>query len=374
MFSNDRQRKIMYWTLELLLISILILTISQFVFILQPLSTFISTIFVPLLGGGFLYYLLNPFVKFLTGKQIFGKSISRKVAATVTFLLFIALVLGAVFPLLSSIIKQLNELFKAIPQLLNSAFSFLDNQSQTSWLKSINSDFNSADIQKYLSKHLSSAIQLTAGTLGNILGTITTFTINLFTIPVVLFYMMVDGDKLSPHISKIFSSDISVERFRNLTSKLNKTLEKYISGQVIEMLFVGTAMVIGYYILGVKYGLLLGVFAGITNVIPYLGPWLGMIPGFVVALTVDLKQAIFVIILVCIVQQLDGNLIYPNVIGKTMQIHPLTIIILLLASGKLWGVMGMILAVPCYAVLRTIIMFLWDLYKLQKIQTSDKGK
>ena len=95
---------------------------------------------------------------------------------------------------------------------------------------------------------------------------------------------------------------------------------------------------------------------------PYVGPYFGIFPSLLVAIAQSPEQVISVIIVVLIVQQVDGNLIYPNVIGKSLQIHPLTIIILLLVAGKLAGILGMILAVPTYAIVKVLINFIHHIW------------
>lgn len=146
---------------------------------------------------------------------------------------------------------------------------------------------------------------------------------------------------------------------------MSKTIAQYINGQVIECLFIAVFTSIGYLIIGQPYALLLGIVAGITNVIPYVGPYLGIFPSLLVAITIGPWQMLWVVVIVIIVQQVDGNFVYPNIIGKTLKIHPLTIIIILLAAGNIAGIPGMILAIPFYAIVRTVVEFGWNLYQVQ---------
>ena len=119
-----------------------------------------------------------------------------------------------------------------------------------------------------------------------------------------------------------------------ILGRLNKTIAQYISGQAIEMIFVGVATTIGYFIIGQNYALLLGIFAGLTNLIPYVGPYIGLVPAIFVAFTQDVWQVVWVVVVVLIVQQIDSNLIYPRIMGASLNIHPLTIIILLFGMYK----------------------------------------
>ncbi len=113
----------------------------------------------------------------------------------------------------------------------------------------------------------------------------------------------------------------------------------------------------------VNYAFLFGVIAGLTNLIPYLGPYLGLAPAFLVTVFNDPVKALLCCVVVLIVQQLDGNVIYPNVIGKSLKIHPLTIIIVLLVAGNIAGLIGIFLGVPFYAICKTIISYVIKIVK-----------
>lgn len=137
-------------------------------------------------------------------------------------------------------------------------------------------------------------------------------------------------------------------------------------------MFVGTFTFIGYLIIDMPYAFLLGFIAGVTTLIPYLGPYIGIAPALFVAITQGWGKVVLVIVVVIIVQQVDGNLIYPNVIGRSLSIHPLTIIVLLLVAGNLFGLLGTILAVPVYAVAKTLVTYAVELYRFHKNGEGEK--
>lgn len=151
---------------------------------------------------------------------------------------------------------------------------------------------------------------------------------------------------------------------------MNKTISTYISSQAIDCMFVGLFTFIGYLIIGQPYALLFGFIAGATNIIPYLGPFIGAAPAVIVALFTSPVQALLVIVVVTIVQQIDSNLLSPYIMGKSLSIHPLTIIIILIVAGNLAGIFGMILGVPLYAVVKTIIVNVNRLIKLRRGQLA----
>ena len=154
---------------------------------------------------------------------------------------------------------------------------------------------------------------------------------------------------------------------------MSNTLSKYISGQAIECIFVGICTAIGYGLAGVPYALLTGIFAGATNIIPYIGPYIGLVPALILSLTDSFNTAVMAIIVCIIVQQIDGNLIYPNVIGKSVDIHPLTIILLLLVAGKIAGLLGIILCIPFYAIIKVIVKHVREVIILEN-ESSDEAK
>ena len=131
-------------------------------------------------------------------------------------------------------------------------------------------------------------------------------------------------------------------------------------------LAVGFLTFIGFLIIHLPYALLLGLIIAVTNIIPYLGPFIGAAPAVIVGFLDSPSKALLAVIIVVIVQQIDGNIMSPLIIGKRLDMHPLTIIVLLLVAGNLAGVLGMILAVPVYAVVKTVVINVYRLWQLRK--------
>lgn len=146
---------------------------------------------------------------------------------------------------------------------------------------------------------------------------------------------------------------------------MDSALSSYIQGQLIVSFCVGLLAYIGYLIIGLEYALVLGVIAMVTNVIPFVGPWIGTFPALIVGLLTSPLQALLVIIVVVAVQQFESNLISPFVMGKALNMHPLTIIFVLLIGGQFGGLIGLIFAVPIYALLKVIVSHLYRYIKLE---------
>jgi predicted PurR-regulated permease PerM len=365
--EHIKQSKTLFWTLELLAIALLILIVTQLRFILEPIGQFIGAVFVPLIISGFLYYILNPVVvalqKIPLGKV---KNVSRGWAITIVMLLLLGILVALVLTLLPALVDQISGLIKNIPVLVDTIQHWGNQLSKINFSKEYGIDFNLDKLQQEVQNIGKTVVSGMATSLSAVIAKLTGFTVTAITVPVMTIYMLNDGHKLSPFVQKVFP-ERQRSRISDILGRLNKTLAQYISGQVVEMIFVGVFTAIGYFVIGQKYALLLGVFAGITNMIPYVGPYIGLVPALFVAITDSIWQVVWVIAVVLIVQQIDSNLIYPRVMGASLHIHPLTIIVLLLAAGNIAGIAGMILAVPFYAVIRTIIVYAWQLWQLQQM-------
>lgn len=352
MLDKIKQSKLLFWSVEALVLATLVFVLSKINFLFTPIGTFFSTLFAPVLIAGFLFYLLNPIVNFLM-KTI---NIKRIYGIIIVFLLLVAVLVLTIVSVIPNLVNQISQLAENIPTFAATA---------EKWINTIADDpmFKQIDVVKQLEN-----LNISYGTiiqrflsglstsLGSIFGTITSATMIIVTVPFILFYMLKDGGKLVPNIQNIFPENRR-SQIVELLGQLNKTLSNYISGQAIECIFVATFTFIGYWLVGVEYAFLFGVIAGIANLIPYLGPYLGLLPAVFVTVLNEPVKALLCCVVVLIVQQIDGNIIYPNVIGKSLAIHPLTIIIVLLVAGNIAGLLGIFLGVPFYAVCRTIITF-----------------
>lgn len=374
MLEHVKRSKTLFWTIELLAIALLVLIVAQLRFILEPIGQFIGAVFVPLIISGFLYYILNPVVGALQ-KVPLGKvrHVSRGWAITIVMLLLLIILVALLLTLLPVLVDQIASLVKNIPVLVDTIQHWANQISQINFSKEYGIDFNLDKLQQEVQNIGKTVVSGMATSLSAVIAKLTSFTVTAITVPVMTIYMLYDGNKLAPFIQKVFPSKQQA-RISDILGRLNQTLAQYISGQVLEMIFVGVFTAVGYFMIGQKYALLLGVFAGITNMIPYVGPYIGLVPALFVALTDSFWQAFWVIVVVLIVQQVDSNLIYPRVMGASLHVHPLTIIVLLLAAGNIAGIAGMILAVPFYAIIRTVIVYAWQLWQIQQMPEVDTEK
>ncbi len=148
--------------------------------------------------------------------------------------------------------------------------------------------------------------------------------------------------------------------------EIGSAISSYIQGISVVCICVGVLVYIGYQIIGLNYPLLLASFAMFTNVIPFLGPIIGIIPGIIVAVIHSPLMIIKVLVVVIVVQQVESLLISPQVMGKKLSIGALSVILVILVAGSMAGLLGMILALPTFVILRIITNHVYNLLKSSK--------
>jgi predicted PurR-regulated permease PerM len=181
---------------------------------------------------------------------------------------------------------------------------------------------------------------------------------------VVAFYLLVD----LPHIRRVAESLIpegARAEVMHVTHRLNRAIGGFFRGQLLVATIVGVMCSLGLLAIGLRFWFLVGMIAGLFNIIPLIGPWVGAVPGIVIALTTrDLGTAVWVGVIMAGVQQLDNHFISPVVMRRTVHLHPAAVMLALLAGGTMAGFLGLLLAVPTVAVLKILGGHLWRTYVL----------
>jgi len=181
------------------------------------------------------------------------------------------------------------------------------------------------------------------------------FLVNLAIVPFITFFILSEGDtavkKLIERVpNKYF------EMVLNVIDKIQKELVGYLRGWILDSVIVGFLNIAGFYLIGVNYAILLGIFAGICNLIPYVGPFFGVVPALLISLSQcgDFRQAFPIIaVTLVLVQLLDNIIIQPLCFSKTVDMHPVTVIIVLIIGDSLMGIAGMLLAIPIATILKS---------------------
>ncbi|MFZ0446669.1 MAG: AI-2E family transporter [Bacillus sp. (in: firmicutes)] len=362
-----RKSKFQFWTLQILLIVTIIYVSTKISFVFEPVFILFSTIFAPILISGFLFFLLNPIVKWAERLKL-----PRGIGILLIFLIFIGLLALAGSFAVPAIVSQVTELVNNIPKYMRDIDTILDDFAQSPFLEwMINQDYvNLEEIGQNVLSYLGALPGNITSSISGIVGAVSNTAIVIVTAPFLLFYMLKDGHKLPNAIVRFLPKDYRDEG-KILLEETGKTLTDYIQGQMIVALCVGTLSYIGYLIIDLPYALILALAVAVTNIIPYVGPILGAAPALIVGLFHSPMTALLVVVVALIAQQIESNVISPLVIGKSLDTHPATIIIILLTAGNLAGILGMILAVPVYAVVKTIILNIVKFVQLSRENRSD---
>ncbi|ASN03947.1 AI-2E family transporter [Virgibacillus necropolis] len=326
-------------------------------FFLNPFQKLIAILFFPIIISGLFYYILRPVV------DLFSKPryMNRSIAIIAVYVLFAAMVFLFIQLVGTKIVDQAQQITEQFPSQVE------DTVEQTKNLIEKN-NFGMFSVEEIKQKSITFLSDL-AQTIGNnitaIIGAITSVATVLILVPFILFYFLKDGDKLLPYLLK-FIPNKHLDEGERILKDIDRTLASYILGQLTVGLVDGVLMYIGYMIIDLDYALVLAMFVIITAVVPLIGPALGVLPAILIALIQDPVMVVYVLIILLIVQQLEGNLVSPAVFGKRLQLHPLTIILLLVVAGALYGFVGILIAIPLYAVLKVTIKNFYKLYRLRK--------
>ena len=186
----------------------------------------------------------------------------------------------------------------------------------------------------------------------------------IITVPFILFYLLKDGKKLPGYILKFLPISMRSHTFTVL-QEMNKQISSYIRGQIVVSFCIGVLMFIGFVIIGLDYAPVLAVIASFTSVVPYLGPAIAITPALIIAVVTSPYMLLKLIIVWTVVQLIEGKFISPQIMGRNLHIHPITIIFIIIIAGNLFGVVGILLAVPGYAVLKVITTHLFEYFKIR---------
>ncbi|MEC0532235.1 AI-2E family transporter [Bacillus spizizenii] len=353
--------KFVLFLLVLLLIGLNILVFTKTSFIFTPIIVLLKTISLPIILTGIVYYLLNPVVDFLERRRI-----RRIYSILLLYLLIIGLITITIVSIIPFLKEQIMSLIDNIPryvdvvedqtkQLIGSNFV---NQAQQTM------NINISDLATKVSDQAATIVNSTFTGVGNFIGALTEIIISIVTVPFILFYLLKDGKKLPVYILKFVPTRLKEQTYTVL-SEMNHRLSSYIRGQIIVSFCIGFLLFIGYLIIGLDYASLLAVIAACTSIVPYLGPTIAITPAIIIAIVTSPLMLLKLVIVWTIVQLIEGKLISPQIMGKNLHIHPITIIFLLLTAGKLFGVVGIILAIPGYAVAKVITTHLFDWFKMR---------
>jgi putative permease len=190
--------------------------------------------------------------------------------------------------------------------------------------------------------------------LGNMFTSVVGFAVNLAIIPFITYFILAEGDTAAKKLIERIPNKY-FEMTLNILNKIRSELVGYLRGWILDSAIVGVLNILGFYLIGVDYAILLGIFAGISNLIPYVGPFFGVVPALLISLTQygDFHQAFAILsVTLVIVQLLDNIIIQPLCFSQTVDMHPVTVVIVLIIGNSLMGIAGMLVAIPIATILK----------------------
>lgn len=351
--------------LIILLILLILLVFTKVSYLFTPLQVVFEVAAFPIIVSGVMFYLLVPLVE-----RMEQRGINRPIAIAIIFVGLLLLLTWGVASLIPTLQQQILGFIASMPTYVNEINRMINELPYVTENDQIANVLQKSMIDldwKSISEQLNKIVQTTFGSLGNVVGTITQVVMGLLTVPIVLYYLLADGSKIGPKLLYYVPTRYQ-EMAKRMMYQGHYQVSQYIRGQIVVAICVAIMFTIGYSIVGLDYAIALGVLSGFLNIIPYLGSFIAVVPALIIALITSPVMVVKVIIVMMIEQTIEGRFIAPQVLGNNLKIHPVTILIVLLAAGKAFGLIGVILGVPGYAVMKVIVTELYNLYR----ENSDK--
>ena len=324
----------------------------------------IMTTLRPFIIGGAIAYILNFMLKFyenLLSKWDKFKSQSNKVKRAIGLVLTYLSALIMVYLFLQFVLPQLID---SILGLVNSIPQYVKDLSNITndLISKVNLDPQVIDVvMKQWNDLINTVITIITNmvpVIGNWILSLSSSVFSIFIGVIVSIYMLIDKEKLLALSRKIvfaFSSNERAKVILRIARISNDTFGKFLVGKIIDSLIIGILTFIILSICKMPYTLLISVIIGITNIIPFFGPFFGAIPSVIIVLFVSPTKALWLVLIIFIIQQIDGNIIGPKILGDSIGVSAFWILFSLLIFSKLLGFVGMIVGVPIFAVVYTLI-------------------
>ncbi|MBE6150226.1 MAG: AI-2E family transporter [Firmicutes bacterium] len=319
----------------------------------------ILSILSPFFIGIILAWLLDPIVDFFQ-----KKGVKRGIGATFVYVLLIVLIFVLGRLLMPTLIDQINDMIAGAPDIIKSLTEHFEKF--TGWISktyNVDGEIIKSTVNDVVNNLLYTVTVDGPSLVVSILSSIVSGGIDILLGFLIGFYMLLDFDDVKVQLAKVIPNKHRDE-VTELTTKLNKTLRNFVYGTLVVMFILFICQSIGMSIAGISSPLVFALFCAITNIIPYLGPYIGGAPAVVIGFTMSpsIGLGVFISVLVC--QLLESYLLTPVIQSKTMKLHPVTIIIGLLLFSHFFGIIGMLFATPVIACGKIIINFFIEKFDL----------
>lgn len=343
----DEDERLIFSKTVIIKFIITVLAVLFFIYIYKNFLM-VRTITLSILVAAMLAYFLNPMVKSVRKKLKISDTLAILTVFLIVILIF--LILGfTVFPKTISDIKNLiikfPEYYKQTLESINDFFN------QYELFKGINLDNELIidNISKIYKKQTANAVNLLVNSAKNVMS----FVFSLVLTPIFAFYFLKDKDKIKEKF-KAMIPEARKERLIRLFSNIHNDMTKYIIGKIKMAIFVGFATFIMLLALGVEFSFVIGIITCVADIVPYVGPLMGLIPAFVFAFIDSPIKALWIFVLYILIQWVENNIVGPKILSKETGFHPIVVLFLLILGAALFGFLGMILSVPIALVIKTV--------------------
>ena len=344
--------------LKLFYVVMVFLIIMGVIFLCKILNIFpilftILSVVSPFFLGFIIAWLLNPIVNKLT-----DKGMRRGWAVALVYLMLIVLIYLFCLAIIPALVDQLNEMAKTAPELLlnvkdliNNIFVKLSNGTNID-MTNVKMQFMNylEDFSKNLTTDLPSKI---VSIVQGLISGVGKFLVGA----VIGFYLLMNFNNVTKFlinmVPKKFKGDVE-----KLSNNISEVLFGFVNGTFLDSLILLVINIIGFSLIGLNAPVLFAVFCVVTNIIPYVGPYIGGIPAILVGFTQSPLIGTLILVFIVATQSIEGNFLHPIIMGRKMDLHPVTIVISLLIFEHFFGIMGMVVATPVVAVLKVIYVFL----------------
>ena len=353
---------------NLLIIAVLaLLTILLFFkvydYFAKPIRLVISTIF-PFILSFVIVYCLMPFIDMISEKKkVDGFETNNKhkgkkkiklnrtfailLVLSVFFIIFLYIILTIVPIITKQVSSLIDFLLKNQDKLQNNFFGFLES--------------NNIDLRSSLMSSKDIIISNAIKVLGSSFSLISSTFSLLFMTPIFTIMLIFSYDNIENGVKRFFRN-IGREDLIILIKNMDETIGKYILVTALDSMIVGIISFIIFYFLKMDYSMLFSVIVGFGNVIPFIGPFIGLIPAILYAFTKSFKLVILIVVLITIVQTIEANIVKPWLTGKSVEMHPITTLLVVLIGGALFGISGAFIAIPVYIIIKLTWVFCWEKY------------
>ena len=354
-------RKLLHITLILLLIiGIYAITLIFKEWHVKDFLFTVLKILSPLFIGFIVAWLFNPLVVWLN-----KKGINRTFGALIVYLVFIAIIALIINLIVPILYQQMGEFIKTIPAVLDTSKEWLeDTLSYFDNIKQI-------DIEYVKTVIFSNVENIATGITSDMPNRIISFIKGMFSglgtlvIGLVIgFYLLISFDNTENLLS--FLPKKSQKGTRDLLTAIDGSLRGFVQGAILDCSLIFVISSLAFALVGLRAPLLFGLFCGLTNIIPYAGPYIGGAPAVIVGFSQSPTIGIFTLLSIGLIQFVEGNFLQSLILSKTTKLHPVTIIIGLLIFGHFWGILGMAVSTPIISALKTLLLFLDERYDILK--------